>query len=456
MSENTQTLPERFLESMNRGEPLTPTDDRSRMRAVMNNLVLHLHPSKVSARSLKLTYTWGLGGTAILLSTVLVITGIMLLFVYTPSPDQAYQDMQALQTEVWFGQLIRNLHHWSGNAMVIVVLLHMLRVFFTFAYHHPREFNWLLGISLLLITAGANFTGYLLPWDQRAYWAVTVGASLLQYVPFVGEPLAHFMLGGPEVGATTLTNFYGLHIAVLPMALFAVMSFHIWRARKDGFSIPRDLDEAPPQRIERVTTMPHLVNREVIFGLVVIAVLLVWVSLVDAPLEAAADPAHSPNPAKAAWYFMGIQELLLHFHPFFAAIVIPSLGLLTLLLLPYFDQDVDGEGIWFGTRRGRWLALLGAIVGVAGTVSMVWLDEYTLNLTELLPSLPSAVSNGWIPLAWVLSSLWLYWEILRKLFRAAQSEARLSLFTLLLVSFITLTVIGQVFRGEGMALIAPF
>lgn len=446
---------QRVVESISRGEPLTPTDDRSRMRAVMNNLVLHLHPSKVAAPSIKLTYTWGLGGLAVLLSAVLVVTGVMLMFVYTPSPDTAYQNMQNLQTDIRFGQLIRNLHHWSGNAMIVVVVLHMLRVLFTNALHRPREFNWLLGLSLLLLTGAANFTGYLLPWDQRAYWAITVGVSLLQYVPVVGEGIGRFILGGPEVDATTLTNFYGLHVAVIPLMLFGIMSFHLWRTRKDGFSIPRRIGTVISEKVERVTTIPHLISREVVFALVMIAILLTWAALVDAPLEEAADPAHSPNPAKAAWYFMGIQELLLHFHPFFAAIVIPVLGLVGLVVLPYLEPDVDGEGIWFLSVKGRWLALLGTVMGVAGTVLLVLVDEYVLNLPELLPSLPTILSNGWIPLAWLLGLLWLYWELLRGLFRAYRSEARLSLFCLLLASFITLTVIGIAFRGEGMALVSP-
>ncbi len=443
----------RVVESVTRGEPLNPKDDRGRMRQVMANLVLHLHPSKVSKPSLKFTYTWGLGGLAILLLMVLIVTGVMLMFVYTPDPDHAYQDMLNLQTNVWFGQLIRNLHHWSGNAMVIVALLHMLRVFFTGAHGRPREFNWILGVSLFLLTVVANFTGYLLPWDQLAYWAVTVGISLLQYVPLVGDSLARFILGGPEVGAATLTNFYGLHLAIIPMIIMMILSLHIWRARKDGFSVPRNVDEERSTRTERVTTIPHLVGREAIFALAAFAVLLFWATFVNAPLEEAADPAHSPNPAKAAWYFMGIQELLLHFHPLFAAIIIPALGLFALATLPYFNRDTDGEGIWFHSKRGRWLALVGALVGLIATPLLVLADEHYINLPDQLPSLPTIISNGWIPLVWLLAGLWMYWELLRGPLKASQSETRQSLFTLLLSSFVVLTVIGIVFRGEGMALV---
>ena len=348
--------------------PLFPKEERSRARATVSNLVLHIHPPKVEKRALRFTYTFGLGGLLILLASVLAITGVLLLFVYTPSPDAAYDSMIALQTEIRFGNLIRNLHHWSGNAMVLVGVLHLLRVFFTSGYTTPREFNWIMGVSLLLLIVAANFTGYLLPWDQLAYWAITVGTSLLNYIPLIGEPITRLLLGGPEVGAATLTNFYGLHIAVIPLSIFAIVSFHIWRVRKDTFTTPRKLREEPLTKKDRVTTIPHLVNIEFIFALVMLALLIGWSAFVNAPLEEAANPAHSPNPAKAAWYFMGFQELLLHFHPVFGAIVIPGLGLLGLFAMPYLERDQDVTGIWFQTVEGRILTLLNALTGIGLTV----------------------------------------------------------------------------------------
>jgi len=448
-------LPQRVWESVQRDE-LPPQDDRGRMKLVMNNLILHIHPSKVAKPTLKFTYTWGLGGLSILLMMILAITGVMLMFVYTPTPEHAYNDMLTLQTEVWFVQMIRNLHHWSGNLMVVVAFLHMLRVFYTGGYRPPREFNWVLGIVLLLLVIGANFTGYLLPWDQLAYWAVTVGTSLLDYVPVIGEGLSRLILGGPEVGAATLTNFYGLHVAIIPLTMFGVISFHIWRVRKDTLSIPRNLDEERPQRVEKVTTLPHLVSIEFVFALVMIALILLWASWIDAPLEEAANPDHSPNPAKAAWYFMGLQELLLHFHPVFGAIVIPMLALGGLAALPYLRFDTDAEGIWFRSQRGRRTALFGALAGLIMTPILVLLDEYVVDLPALLPSLPTAISNGWVPLAGLLLMLWMYYGLVRGLFRASACEARQSVFTLLIVSFVVLTVIGIVFRGEGMALMWPW
>lgn len=450
-----ESLPQRIKESIQRDD-LLPASDRERMKAVMNSLVLHLHASKVPARSLKFTYTFGLGGLALLLIMILIGTGIMLMFVYTPSPDTAYNDMLALESEVWFGQLIRNLHHWSGNLLLIVTFLHLLRVFFTGAFRHPREFNWVIGLSLLLLVVAANFTGYLLPWDQLAYWAVTVGTSLLDYVPLVGEDISNLILGGPEVGAATLRNFYGLHLAIVPLMILMIVSFHIFRVRRDVGTVPRAVDEEPITRLEKVTSLPHLVSREFVFALVMIALIVLWSVWIDAPLEEAANPDHSPNPAKAAWYFMGLQELLLHFHPFFAAIVIPGTALGSLVLLPYLRTDMNTEGIWFRSRRGRALAWVGLVTGAILTPVLVIVDEYWLDLPSLLPSLPTLVSNGWIPFAISVLGLIFYYQLLRKLFKASACEARQSLFVLIVTGFLVLTIIGVTMRGEGMQLMTPW
>ncbi len=454
-----EDLKQRVWESIQRDE-LPPRDDRGRMRVVMNNLVLHLHPSKISKATLKFTYTWGLGGLALLLVIILSFTGVMLMFVYTPASDTAYQDMLSLQTEVRFGQFIRNIHHWSGNLLVVVAFLHMLRVFFTGGFRTPREFNWILGLLLLLLIVAANFTGYLLPWDQLAYWAVTVGSSLLSFVPLIGEELRNFLLGGPEVSGATLTNFYGLHVAIIPLTLMGIISFHIWRVRKDSLSIPHKLDGsvdgAIGHQIEKVTTLPHLVSRELAFALVMTGAILLWSVWVDAPLEDAANPDHSPNPAKAAWYFMGLQELLLHFHPVFGAIIIPALGLGMLAFLPYQRFDMSAEGVWFRSQKGRRMAYVGVLTALIAVPLLVLWDEYYLDLPGKFPNLPTAISNGWLPLAALLLMLIGYYDGVKRLFRATACETRQSVFVLLVTAFIVLTVIGVAFRGEGMTLTVPW
>ncbi len=458
-STETQSLTslfQRVRDSIFRG-PLSPQSDRERKLMVLDSLILHLHPSTVPEKTLRLNLTWGLGGMAAVLMVILLVTGVMLMFVYTPSPAQAYDDILNLQTNVWFGQLVRNLHHWSGNAMIVVVFLHMLRVFFTGGFRHPRQFNWVLGIILLLLTVGANFTGYLLPWDQLAYWAITVGTGLIEYIPLVGKWIQTVILGGPEVGAATLLNFYGLHIALIPIGLLAFMSFHFWRVRKDGgVVVPRAPDEAIEKKVKRVVTIPQLVVRELVVALVLIAVIFIFAMLVNAPLEELANPDQSPNPAKAPWYFMGIQELLLHFHPLIAALVIPGTVLAVLVILPYLDADLDSVGVWFRSDKGRRMGLLAAGIGLVATPLLVVADEYVLNFAGWLPSVPTIISNGVVPLVILLLILIGFYDGMKKRFVATNCETIQATFILLLVSFIILTAIGIWFRGPGMALMWPW
>ena len=356
-----------------------PTDDRGRMLMVVNNLVLHLHPSKVDARTLKWTYSWGLGGLAALLMALLGATGVMLQINYTPSVPDAYLSILALTSNVWFGELIRNIHHWSANLMILVSALHLLRVFFTGAYRPPRETNWLIGVGMLLLALFGNFTGYLLPWDQLAFWAITVGTSVITYIPVIGGALSRLLLGGPEVGAATLLKFYSLHISFVPLGIFGLASFHFWRIRKDGgLSIPRKIKEEE-QKPVRVTTIPYLLRRETIWALFWIAALLVFSMFVSAPLEGIANPDISPNPAKAPWYFLGLQELLLHFHPLVGAIIIPSIFFIALAMLPFYDVNAENVGIYFRSQRGRWLSVLAVGISLISTPVWVVLDEFVVQ-----------------------------------------------------------------------------
>lgn len=213
------------------GWPDNPLD-RSLM--MTTNIFFHLHPVKVSRASLRATYSFGLGVISVILFGFLTLTGVLLMFYYVPSVERAYTNIVELQTAVTFGQLMRNAHRWAAHLMVVAVALHMARVFYTGAYKPPREFNWIVGVALLLLTLGASFTGYLLPWDQLSFWAITVGTNIAGYAPAVGEQTRLILLGGPEVGQNALTRFYALHIMALPGLILALMSLHLWRVRKDG------------------------------------------------------------------------------------------------------------------------------------------------------------------------------------------------------------------------------
>jgi len=222
------------------GWPDNPLD---RSLVMTSSLFLHLHPVKVSRKSLRWTYSFGLGVLSVLAFASLTLTGMLLMFYYTPAVEHAYSDIGRLQTQVSFGQLLRNLHRWGAHLMVIVVVLHMARVFYTGAYKPPRQFNWVIGVFLHLLTFGASFTGYLLPWDQLAYWAITVGTSVAGYAPVGGDVVKQFLLGGPEIGQPALTRFYALHVIFIPLGIALLTSLHMWRVRKDGGLAAQDDDE---------------------------------------------------------------------------------------------------------------------------------------------------------------------------------------------------------------------
>jgi quinol-cytochrome oxidoreductase complex cytochrome b subunit len=213
------------------GYPNTP---RNQMLAVATSVFLHLHPTRIHKTHVKITHTYCLGGLSFFMFLGLTVTGVMLMFYYVPSVDRAYSDVAALNTNVRFGMLIRNLHRWMAHAMVITVLLHMMRVFYMGAYKPPREFNWVVGVILLVLTLLLSFTGYLLPWDQLALWAITVGTNIAGSAPVLGGQTRFVLIGGFEVGPNALIRFYTLHVIGLPLLAAIFMSVHFWRIRRDG------------------------------------------------------------------------------------------------------------------------------------------------------------------------------------------------------------------------------
>lgn len=207
---------------------------RNRAYVVMNSVLWHLHPVKVKRHGIKLSYTLCLGGLSFFLFVFLTITGIFLMFFYRPSTEVVYDDMIRLQISVAFGQMVRNLHRWGAHLMVVTVFLHMARVFYTGAYKPPREFNWIMGVTLLLVTILLAFTGYLLPWDQLAIWAVTVGTQMAYESPLIGKEVSFVLLGGYQIGPETLIRWYTLHVLALPFVIVLQLAVHFWRVRKDG------------------------------------------------------------------------------------------------------------------------------------------------------------------------------------------------------------------------------
>jgi len=349
---------------------------RTRLQRVFGNVFLHLHPVRIPKDAIKITYSWGLGGISFLLFLILVVSGIVLMFYYRPTAEHAFRDMKDLEFAVTLGMFWRNLHRWSAHAMVVAVILHMTRVFLTGAYKPPREFNWSVGVLLLVMTLFLSYTGYLLPWDQLALWAVTVGANMAAATPFLGAegPFsvvsvkndARFVLiGGTTVGEATLIRFYVLHCLFVPFLFTLFAAVHFWRVRKDVFS---------KQTGEKVDVWPHLVKVEFVAALVVMA-LLFWLSIVvNAPLEGQANPTLTPNPSKAPWYFVGLQELLVYFDPWIAGVALPTIIILGLMAIPYVDTNSKGVGYY--SVRERPLASTLFLFGLALWFTLIFIGYY--------------------------------------------------------------------------------
>ncbi len=215
----------------------SPSTPRGRALTSFQNFFLHIYPVKVPEQVVKARTTWRLGFIATVLFAILFVSGLYLMFFYHPAVPDAYFDMHRLATSVAFGQFVRNVHRWSAHIMVLVVALHLLRVFYAGAYKAPRQFNWVIGVGLFVFTLLMSFTGYLLPWDQLAFWAITVGTNIAGYVPLLGGHARSLLLGGTDVTGDALLRFYVLHIYFLPTLLVVGIAIHVWRVRKDGFAV---------------------------------------------------------------------------------------------------------------------------------------------------------------------------------------------------------------------------
>ena len=360
-----------------------PSNDLERSATTFTNFFLHIHPVKVHKNSLRPGYTLGLGLISFWLFLILIVSGILLMFYYVPSTTQAYDRMLDLRGSVAFGTILRNMHRWSAHAMVAVVFMHLCRVFLTGAYKKPREFNWVVGVILFLLTLFMSFTGYLLPWDQLAFWAITVGTAIAGYVPVMGKSIQFLLMGGTSVGQEALLRFYVLHVAVLPAVLMLMVGIHFWRIRKDGgLSRPADADATPEMTMidpskavleprktygiqglvrgpltkvgqipdNTVYSWPNLFIAELFTFVITLSVILVVALLFGAPLEEPVNVMHPPNPAKAPWYFLGLQEMV-SYSAFWGGVGVPTLFVIGLILTPYMDRSPGGVGKWFSRDR---------------------------------------------------------------------------------------------------------
>ena len=390
-----------------RGRVSSWLEDRLQIEEIWRVLFLRKVPLGVSW-----FYTLGFASLALLATQAL--TGIVLAMYYAPTPDHAYDSVHYVMTEVPFGQVIRGIHHWGASAMVVVVVLHLLTVFVAGAYKYPREATWVVGVFLLLVTLGFGFTGYLLPWDEKAYWATTVGTNMAGTVPVIGGFLVRVIRGGAELGALTLTRFYAAHVLLLPATIGAFVAIHLFAVIRQGVSVPPGLwdgeatDQMRPavssglqadgvtfsraeeyrQRYERFKMrgrpfFPDIIFEDAVVGAVVTLIVVGMAVFVGAPLESEADPTNTAYVPRPEWYFMFLFEMLKYFPgalEWVGVVVVPGLFVLALLALPFVNR---------GERRSpRYQPLL------MGVASVVVLALLALTVMAYQSTPPAAQVSG--------------------------------------------------------------
>ncbi len=497
---NLLDLPGAFKRSLIRHG--VPSSDRARSQSVFSNFFLHIQATRVHKHTLKFSTTLGLGILASVMFGILCISGVLLMVYYKPSTAQAYDSIKDINFIVPTGRMMRNVHRWAAHGMVLVVLLHMGRVFYTGSYKGPRQFNWVAGMLLLVLTLGLSFTGYLLPWDQLAFWAITIGANIAQSPREITDVLnitnvfdpggmqKTILLGANHVGQEALIRFYVLHVAVLPTALSILLGIHFWRIRKDGgLGRPDDVDEklGPDVRGQGRVIFPQLKTAEEqptkTFGLMAVvrgksgvvdrgpehtvpawpnlfyselalamfgtAVLLALSYFFDAPLKELANPGVPENPAKAPWYFLGLQELV-SYSAFMGGIGIPAIVVLGLAAIPYLDREErpNDIGVWFAGAEGRRIAWWSFFFSVFSCVGVLW---FTIRYGWLRNWYPE-ISQLWITLfnpGTLFVALYAGWSLLVLKKTKSTRMSAIALYTCFFVSFLILTYFATYHRGPN-------
>lgn len=473
--------------------PFRPASSREAGDAVVANFVLHWFPTRVTLKSLAYGYSLYLGTISFTLFAVLTATGLVLMFHYVPSVERAYWSIKDVDFAVSFGWFLRRAHRVAAHLMVAAVFLHMFRVFLTGAYSSGstvgsrRETNWVIGVVLMVLTLFLSFTGYLLPWDQLAYWAITVGTSIAASVPVLGNEIRAFLVGGSQIGQGTLIRFYVLHVVFLPLVLFVGAVWHMWRVRKDGGLAATELARAEaaeagpaiPSRTKTysvlgvasgttvhaldpstinddnsVPSSPHLTTRLLIVALGTCVVTALLSLVVEAPLEEAANPLVTPNPAKAPWYFLGLQELV-GYSALIGGVVLPGLVVAGLAAIPFIDRERRGVGRWLADGSGRRYGLLGALYGLVTTAGSVAVGVL-VPMRGLFPGIESQVFFDLVNPATLLLALFglLYVAVWRR--TRSTRYAAIATFCAFIVAFALLTYTGTALRGPNWDFFWPW
>ncbi len=448
----------------------TPSLDPPSRAGFFSDFFLHLHAPRVRPRTLTLRATWGLGVALVSLFAILTVSGMLLMVYYKPSVAEAYGSIKDLHNVVPAGRFCRNIHLWAAHLMVVFVFLHMARVFYAAAYKGTRRFNWLVGMALFLLTLGLSFTGYVLPWDQLGYWAATIGANVaaspdelarslgLSESFYMGGFLKEFLLAAPAVGPEALIRTYFLHVVALPLLMGFLIVFHAWRIRKDGgLACPEaeggdgDSSEEPAEtllaRDKTISSWPSLFSAELLVFMTALLLSVVLAAFFNAPLGEAANPALPENPAKAPWYFLGLQELVSH-SAFAGGLLVPVIALLGLASIPFLDRKREDEGVLLGGPGTKRVFAVSLAVGLAASAAAVavpvrwgWPPE---GFADLPPIAVILLSPGC--LLTVLTALWSVTVTRREKSRRLGAVA---LFTCFLAGYVVLTYVGTFLRGPN-------
>jgi ubiquinol-cytochrome c reductase cytochrome b subunit len=337
-----------------------------------------------------MSWLFSLGAVVLFLLLLQAATGAFMSLYYSPSPEHAYNSIQYITNEVTFGKFIRGLHHYGASAMVIAVFLHLLRVFYFASYKRPREVTWIVGVFLLLVVFGFGFTGYLLPWDQKAYWATMVGTQIPGTVPIIGKFIMKVLQGGEDLGAVTLTRFYALHIIFLPAIVFLLASLHLLLIRIHGTSgLPRNTQK---EMKGGKPFYPNQIFEDSVACLLVFIVLALFAFVRPVPMEAVADPTDATFIPRPDWYFLFLFQLLKYYegpYEIIGTFIIPNLLILLLIMAPFLDRKPDRRIIKRPIASGVFTLL---VIGVIILTFQAWLEDRGLRKeTEKPPPPPTDV-----------------------------------------------------------------
>jgi quinol-cytochrome oxidoreductase complex cytochrome b subunit len=334
------------LRALMRGDSATEKPN-PRYRVHVTSFLFHIRPKFYQKASTIFTHTWRLGFFTAFFFFVEAFTGLILMIYYTPSPEEAYTSILNLMNNVPYGNLLRNIHRLGAEGMVIFTVLHMLRTFLTGSYKKERSFTWLTGVVLLVVTLGLSFSGYLLPWDQLAYWAVTIGTSMAEAAPLFGNEVNLILRGAPDIGAGGLLRFYLLHVVLLPFMAVLIISIHYYKvSREHSISLPAkyEEDELPKDELkeakQRIDFLPDLMTHEMFLTSIGIFILvLASAFFYSAPLEHIANPQQTPLDTKAPWYFWWLQGMLKLGDKTLMGIILPTIIFGMLFAVPYIDRN---------------------------------------------------------------------------------------------------------------------